>query len=86
MKCASVYLWNADKGTYLCNSNSYEDIEWGLPGDLEVKTLSPNVRAAGSIPGGEPRSHLPLTKNPKRNTEATNSIRTLKMIYIKNNN
>ena len=62
---------------------------WDLAGGPAVKTSPSNAGGAGSIPGWgakTPPALRPKNQNIKhRSNIVTNSIRTLKMVYIKKN-
>ena len=57
-----------------------------FPGGPVVKTSPSNAGGEGQIPGRELRSHMPQgqkTKTQNRSNLVTDSIKTLKMVYIK---
>ena len=70
-------------------TNVIKDVERNFPGGPVVKTSPSNVGSAGSIPGWGakiPHALRPkYQKNPQnRSNIVTNSIKTLKMVHVKN--
>ena len=60
---------------------------WDFPGSPVVKTSPSKAGAAVSVPGWGakiPHAPQPKNKNINRSHIATNSIKTLKMVYSKN--